>query len=224
LFLPARDAAGLFRTVLPVGWTLNFEMLFYGVFAIGLACRRPPLQTLLILLGPLAVLGFFRAPDWPALLYFANPLVLEFCFGVALAASLPAWPARRMQARAWGALWLLGLALLLLLVPPGHWRFLVWGMPAAMMVAGAVGLEASCGARIPRLVLLLGDASYAIYLVHLFVLPPIALLLRHAGVEGRVALSRLLLGGMVASAAVGVAVDRWVDRPIQERRSTALPA
>ncbi|MDB5937705.1 MAG: acyltransferase, partial [Polaromonas sp.] len=35
LFIPALSPWGLVQPTLPVGWTLNFEMLFYVVFAIG---------------------------------------------------------------------------------------------------------------------------------------------------------------------------------------------
>ena len=39
LFLPVTDSAGHFRPVLPVGWTLTYEFLFYLLFAAALAMR-----------------------------------------------------------------------------------------------------------------------------------------------------------------------------------------
>jgi peptidoglycan/LPS O-acetylase OafA/YrhL len=36
LFLPVTDSAGHFRPVLPVGWTLTYEFLFYLLFAAAL--------------------------------------------------------------------------------------------------------------------------------------------------------------------------------------------
>ena len=46
------------------------------------------------------------------------------------------------------------------------WRPMVWGVPAAMLVAGAVSIEADGGwPAIPGLKIL-GDASYSTYLIH----------------------------------------------------------
>ena len=44
LFFPVVDGAGHFRPLLPVGWTLTYEFLFYFLFATGL-----PAQVLAIL-------------------------------------------------------------------------------------------------------------------------------------------------------------------------------
>ena len=85
LLLPSRDAVGVVRPVLGVGWTLQVEALFYALFALALAVRKPPLRVLLPVLLPLAVAGFFRRDEWPVPLALANGLVLEFVLGVGVA-------------------------------------------------------------------------------------------------------------------------------------------
>ncbi len=214
LFVPSRDAAGVVRPVLGVGWTLQFEMLFYLVFAAWIWRRRASaagggLPMLLPVLLPLAVAGFFRRAGWPAPLALANGLVLEFCLGVALAG----WGWRPRPAIAAGAA-LLGAALLLGSPAPGPWRFALWGGPAALVLAGAVALEPALGRRMPRGVLALGEASYAIYLVHPFLVPPLARLLAARAPPG-LALPALLAASLAASALVGLALDAWIDRPAQ---------
>ena len=207
LFIPARDAAGLVRPVLPVGWTLNYEMLFYLVFAAALAWRRPPLTILLPALAPLAVAGFWRTGDWPAPLSLANGLVLELCAGVALAQAFAHdW---RPRPPACAAMLLAGATLLLLLPAAGPWRFLAWGLPALLVVAGTVGLEPELRPRLPKLALQLGDASYAIYLSHVFIVPVLAHAIGRAGVAADIVAS------VIICSSVGLALDAYVDAPMR---------
>jgi exopolysaccharide production protein ExoZ len=193
-FIPARDALGQVRPLVPIGWTLNFEAFFYILFAASLAGRRNPLWTTPILLA-VAVAGFWRAPSWPAPLFLANGMVLEFAAGMALA-SLPGGVAPR------AAPWVLaGGAILLLTLPlAGPWRFLVWGVPAAAILVAALALERMV--RVPAWVVSLGDASFAIYLVHPFIVAAIA---RYAGWPAVIP----------ASVITGLMVHRWVDAPVQ---------
>ena len=224
LFIPARDAAGIVRPVLPVGWTLNYEMLFYVIFAAGLALRRSPLAVLLPVLLPLGLAGFWREADWPAALSLANGLVLELCAGVALAQAMAAgWRPKAPEA---GFMLAAGLVLLLAIPPAGPWRFLAWGVPALLIVAGTVGLEAHFSKHLPTLLLELGDASYAIYLSHVFVIP----VLVHALVGARLppfqAACVLLPVSLIACAVIGMALNRYVDAPLQAwlRRLPPRPA
>ncbi len=220
LFVPSRDAAGVVRPVLGVGWTLQFEMFFYALFALALVLRRPVLRVVLPVLVPLTLAGFARRADWPAPLALANGLVLEFCLGLAVAS----WCRRGRPGPLVSALLLdLGLTLLLGLPQPGPWRCVAWGVPAAMMLAGAVGLEPALGGRLPKPVLAVGDASYAIYLLHPFLLPVLARSWAGHTLPG------LLVLGLALSVIGGMALHRWVDRPLQRwlagpGRRAALPA
>ena len=198
LFIPARDAAGAIRPVLPVGWSLNFEFFFYALFTSALALRLSPLW-LTPVLGAVAVAGFFYSPVWPAPLFLANGMVLEFAAGMVLAVM-----AFRPGGRA--SVVLLGVAMSLLLILPqaGPWRFLVWGLPAAAVLSAALSLEPTMGARIPAWVLAVGDASYAVYLVHPFVVPALA---AHGPIAAIVAVP--------ISVAAGLLVHRQVDARLQ---------
>lgn len=228
LFIPSRDSAGVVRPVLGVGWTLQFEMLFYGLVALTLWVRRPGsrvlLSVLLPLLASLALAGGLRRPDWPAPTVLANGLVLEFCLGV--------WVAGRSRRGrllshypAMGAI-ALGLLLLLTLPPPGAWRFALWGGPAALILTGAVSLERAWGARLPANLLAIGEASYAIYLSHPFVVPVLSHVFADR-LQPAIALPLLVCASLVAATIAGVAVHRWLDRPLQRlaatRRREALP-
>jgi peptidoglycan/LPS O-acetylase OafA/YrhL len=200
IFIPARDRAGTIRPVLPVGWTLNFEALFYILFVLALAARVHPLWISPVLLA-LAIAGFWRDTAWPAPLYFANGLVLEFAAGMALAC-LP-W---RVPARAAPFLLAGGTMLLLTLPSAGPWRFLFWGAPATAILAACLALEEMVGAVLPGWLLAVGDASYAIYLVHPLIVPAMA---RHGALAASAAVP--------LSLAAGILVHRWLDAPLQRR-------
>jgi peptidoglycan/LPS O-acetylase OafA/YrhL len=203
LFIPSRDATGAIRPILPIGWTLNFEMLFYALFAAALARRASPLSITPIL-AALALAGFWRTPAWPAPLSLANGMVLEFAAGMALAT----WPLRP-------PLWLAPLAAAALLTLPscGPWRFLTWGAPATLLIATAIAHEARLAPKIPRLLLTLGDASFATYLIHPFIIAALS----HAGPPGT-------LAAIPASLAAGLALHRYIDAPLQRPRPQFLPA
>ncbi len=212
LFVPSYDRAGLLRPVLTVGWTLNFEMLFYVLFAAALAWRIAPLKLLLPILLPLALLGFFRLDSWPAVTSLANSLVLEFCFGIVVA---QIHMSGRRVSPAWAWCLLVGGCCLLPTLPDaGAARGLVWGLPAAAIVLGATMLEPVLGPYIPVLALELGDASYAIYLVHPFIVPALAHGFRHLPVSRGALLFIEVGASILASGLAGRLLNQRLERPM----------
>ena len=202
LFIPTFDQVGSIRPVLPVGWTLNFEMLFYTLFACSLALRINPLWTTPVLAG-LAAAGFWQNAAWPAPFSLANGMVLEFAAGMVIGATRWTVPTRV-------APWILTAAVILLLAlpPAGHWRFLEWGIPAAAILAAALALESNIGPRLPVSVRAVGDASYAIYLAHPFVVPSLAC---HGAV--------VAAASIPVSVAAGLVLHWLIDTPLQRRLS-----
>jgi exopolysaccharide production protein ExoZ len=96
-------------------------------------------------------------------------------------------------------------------------RPLLWGVPAALMVAGAIALEPAIGRRLPRPLTRLGDASYAIYLCHF---PTVALV---AAAMRPPPAAPFMVAAIAASLAVGFAFHRLIERPTIAL-SRALPA
>ena len=173
-FIPWPRPDGEMQPALGLGWTLNYEMFFYAVLTPFLLLgRRPAVLAAALALCALAAWGQFVHFDNLQLSYWSSPLILEFCAGMALAQALAAGVALP----AWLRL-LLVLAALAALHFFGHgapaWRPLSFGLPAAALV-GAATLGGPAGARHPAL-LRLGDASYALYLVHPFVMRAFILL------------------------------------------------
>jgi exopolysaccharide production protein ExoZ len=165
-FIPHLNPAGEPFPILPVGWSLTYEALFYLIIGLSL-WQRPANRLVFIAMGLIGVWMFgFISSD--AAFLIANPMLMEFIFGLLIGQAVLS----RALPGPWvsGALMISGLGLLgaqySAVTDFGFWRALVWGGPCAMIVGGIVGLEWS--GRWLRLAPLesLGEMSYSLYLVH----------------------------------------------------------
>jgi peptidoglycan/LPS O-acetylase OafA/YrhL len=223
LFFPVVDSASHFRPLLPVGWTLTYEFLFYLMFTLALALHVDVLRVLVPGLGLFAIVALFKTQSWPAWTILFNTIVVEFIFGVVLAKLiLRGW---QLPAPIAAALVVAGFALILT-VPEGSesLRTLTWGLPALAIVAGAVSLERHVAGAIPRWLLALGDASYSIYLTHGFIVPVIGLVFIAFHWTGVLAEALAIVACLAAGSIVGWLVYLVVERPMMhslKRRAIA---
>ncbi|MET0294755.1 MAG: acyltransferase [Phenylobacterium sp.] len=212
-FVPYRDPQGLIAPLIIPGWTLNYEMAFYLLFALALltgARLRPWLVT--GALAGLVLLGLAVRPQSAVGIAYTDPVLLEFAAGVWLG---KLWSDGRLgSARAGWTLALAGFAAFaaagFFAAPTGLVRVAAWGAPALMLVAGAVTLERA--RSIPDLMPLraLGDASYSVYLVHALAISIAVRGLALVGVvEGPVLFCASLATGLI----VGVAAYALVEKP-----------
>jgi peptidoglycan/LPS O-acetylase OafA/YrhL len=209
--------------ILSVAWTLVHEMNFYLLFALML-WTRSALACLLgvtgFLLLQMALGGY--ASDPAVSLFLTRPIMLEFCFGMALgyAYAKGLLPKRIPWALPTAALACVTLAPLF--IPHGSTggldaddRVWAWGIPAAVLVAACVSWPIEEG-PLSRAWVLLGDASYAIYLLHPFVMLGYGKALGAFRFLLHMPQAPLILGATVLSAAVGTAAHVAVERPISK--------
>lgn len=213
LFIPYEKQAGVIQPILFVGWSLNYEMLFYALFTV---CLFLPLRARL----PVAVatLALFAALGqlieggviWS---FFTRPIILCFGFGMVAAKILKQLPPlRSTQAKV--AVWTATIALLLVMMR--EWSFMdrayTARIPAGFVVLLAAWLDVSGAGLRWRPLVWLGDISYSTYLVHPFVLGVSIVAVKRLGLAdyaGGPMLAVLLVAAvLVASAVTHYAVDR----------------
>lgn len=192
---------------LTVGWTLSFELLFYA--AVALASRSRPAIPLAIF-GAALVAGI--TTGWPLFRFIGNPIIIEFLMGVAIA--------RLPRDERLGMLLVPGIAALCVaplamygadvaVEPNVSWlRVLFWGVPAALIFCAAINLERIFANRLFDVPVLIGNASYSIYLFHLLVL--------------RILPSEPWLA-FVSAIVFGIAIYRFVERPIIKLKPKLKP-
>ena len=213
--LPSTSPDLLSPVVIP-GWTLNYEMFFYLLFGCTLLVPQQNRPTAVAgLIGLTLIAAHFLSPLVPNLHFYANSMMLEFLAGIVIAAAIARW--QLPFPRFWPA------AVLILLVAL-CWvealdlqvdRVLRLGILAALIILGAAAAERAETA--PRAVLLehIGDASYSVYLVHVFVIAALrgvtkAFEIQIVGAGGELL---FLAAALIGSVTVGMLVHRLVELP-----------
>jgi exopolysaccharide production protein ExoZ len=236
LFIPHWGPTGSISPMILLGWTLNYEMFFYAIFAIAmaiLAARRVPLAIAMLLvlpiLGLLINFGGSAAGE-----FYSNEIILEFIFGMLLAPLFLNGVLDRVGAPIGIAL--IAAGIIGLCIGGYHFessRALSFGVPAALIVAGALSVEATRHVAKVQPFLLLGDASYSIYLAHLF---PIALLRfgwnrAMLPTDGLGPVLAFMAIALLCGALAGVASYLFLERPLLRAmhrqgslRTPSLPA
>lgn len=194
LFIPYQNpghALDLVPLLVP-GWSLNFEMFFYVIFALVLFApqqKRILVNGLVFFALVFAGIYFRDAHSIRNLLFFCDIRILEFWAGMLIAHFYLRQPMRFPRWLSW-TLVSLGFTAILVRFPlPGSnldtplSTLLNNMLPATMIVLGAVALEQSRKIRVIAPLAFLGDASYSIYLSHIFFLGGARFLWVHLGFD-----------------------------------------
>jgi peptidoglycan/LPS O-acetylase OafA/YrhL len=213
LFVPFLRPSGEMGPLYGVGWTLNYEMFFYCLFAGALVARRTVAVGGLIALFVALVLINTLSGGLPLPFgYWFDPLILEFAFGMVIAVvyrsgfRLPPVGVRLLLFAAVASFamsftpWL-----------PDLPRWIGWGIPSAFAVA-ALSLSSSplrlAGAT------RLGDASYALYLIHPMVIAAARIGAQHGYLAPAKTPWLYLAGLVIACVALSVIIYERLERPL----------
>ncbi len=210
-FIPHRSPSdGGLWPVLVQGWTLNYEMFFYLLFAAMLPLAAAArFRALAVALAGLVCLGLIFAPQGAALRTYTSPLLVEFLIGAAIGRL---WLAGRMPTAAAG--WMLiafsvaGLAVVG--TTYAGFNAFVLGPLAGMLLVGVLSLEKAGLVRRFGPATYLGDASYSIYLWHTMAISVLA------GFSALLALpvSATVCLAIGSSLALGLACHEFIERPV----------
>jgi len=169
LFVPhfSEGDHGLIWPYLFQGWTINYELFFYALFAISMLAGRRRFLCLSLALLALILLGTAaniagRQPHVAATIFYTSNLLFEFLMGVWLALWMRG---RKAHLPAWAAAIVTVLGFVALALPNDDTvRGFADGMVAVVIVWAT--LQWSARVELPWLGRL-GDASYSIYLFHM---------------------------------------------------------
>jgi peptidoglycan/LPS O-acetylase OafA/YrhL len=205
---------GIIRTT----WTLQWELYFY--FLIGLTVlhryAKYLVAALFILSGIaiganlLGIVGY----DQPLPLHgLYNELVLEFFLGTAI------WKFfKKVSPPMAIVLAISGAVLFLLPVHIHNSHFIAFGLPSAMLLTALTALEWQQKIAVPQWTLLLGNASYSLYLIHL---PIIDTVLGNAN-KTYSTNKWLLLLFITAIVALSVLAYRFIEKPVLKYLNRSL--
>ena len=213
LFIPHESPShpGENWPILVPGWTLNYEMLFYFMFSLFLGFTlNMRVVGLGLLMGFMVTMGFALDIQNPWFEVYTNPLLLEFYFGVVVGWLYIAGvrPSRNIA-------WFVFITGTILLFADNELpRFIARGIPAFALVYGSLWLSENPPDS--KLAHMLGDASYSIYLSHIFSLGALRYIWKLLGfVQDNIFMATcFMVTGLVFSAAIGVMVYNALERPM----------
>lgn len=195
--------------ILTQGWTLNYEMFFYALFAIAIlfGSARVIAQLTALVCVPLLALFFRGEYANAAAQFYCNDIILEFGFGILLQHAVKKWGFPNWPRISFMGLVFLGFAFLSISSDTSPARSITWGLPAVLIVWA--GFKAFDGWLNFRPLALLGNASYAIYLSHW---TSFALLKPFIGVVGQAHTNILIVSHILIGLLAGVAIHLTIER------------
>lgn len=218
LFLPvARPSDGVMQPVFGLGWTLNYEVFFYVFFfvAICLVSARNVLKAVVASIFLVFLVSCFLRFDAAALRFWSDSIVLEFLFGVFIA-----------MAKIRGFRLTPGAAVFCIILAITFWLFgslseldrvLKWGLPAWMLTSAVTlsNFQVREG-LISRFFSYLGDTSYSLYLVHMFVIRALSILALKMFHGANLDSVLVFVAYFLAALGGGVLSYKFIERPLTE--------
>lgn len=214
-FIPNPDNTA----VLGPGWSLNFEIMFYTLFAfVTLVMRR---SAIWIGVAFLAMHIAGEITDFYVFKLFSDAVVVNFLAGIAI------FHIHRMDwvKKEAAAIFMAGVALLLSSIywhipdsSLGAKQFVPWGIPSMLIVLGAVSMDVAnkhMWLFKSRVMLALGNASYALYLVHSMCFIGISMLLLYTlAIQKYVGPDGACLIYLIVCCLISLLVHHLVEKPL----------
>ena len=216
MFVPAARPDGVIEPLVGQGWSLNYEMLFYFVFALTVCnVRRVSVSMVTAVLVAAVAIGQMVHPLPFVISVWTSPLLLYFVFGMWIGLTyregLRLTPVQGLS--------LIGIGCVLLFVE-FYWApqtavfgIAVWAIPA-LIVAGASLPKPSLKGPFWSPVMMIGSASYALYLFHAIPIRTLFLLARWTGFDLQRTTLAYVCAAVLISILLAIAIYYLVERPL----------
>lgn len=207
--------------VLGTGWTLQVEFMFYSAIAVILLSKPENLFQLEARLAALFALFFFISSIGVSASSFAKayatPMIIEFAFGMII---YRLYSAEVLIEKKLAILLGIGAFIAFIFIEVtsltqwgGHFnRPIMWGGCAFFIVWSALSLEKYISEN--KTLLLLGDSSYSLYLVHYIIGPVIFHYWHNYSLAESIPLWAYLSMFIVVCHLAGIACHLYLEKPI----------
>jgi len=207
LFIPFDKNGAGHRPILYLGWTLNYEIYFYLLFSFGLALSREYRGVLASIFLLFFFMLFNASSQLPQAAY-GSTMVFEFVLGIILYTIVE----KRDFKKTCILFFILFFGLIEKNIEYTN-RLFVFGFPAAL--ASALMLFIFKDFKFPRILVLLGGASYSLYLTHPYVIQVFEKLTSWFN-EGLIKSTIALLLSLIIANGVALIVYRFLEEPTRK--------
>jgi len=168
-FIPVQSPWGLTQPILPVGWTLNFEMFFYLIFSIAIAFNFSRLLLPLAIFSIMFIAAEFMTHS-TVLEFYSVSIIFEFILGIIVFHAYKKLP--NLSIKYGAGLFFIAFYLIFFVDwQPTTDRLTTFGIASALLVFSIATLEKKFRSKAIEKLSILGDVSYSTYLSHSFTVP-----------------------------------------------------
>lgn len=209
------------------GWTLNYEMFFYGLFALAMFFRKHRLIAASLVLITLVLSGRLHKFGDITSLFYTSKILIEFVFGMMV---FHVYIKTQHMSFDRNTLLVLGVIGFVLLNSGSvvNDKFVL--APAAAIIT-LVFIHAFRDAHV-RSLKILGDASYSIYLFHPAVFEFVRGFIRYIGLgkEGYLNITTIVIMQVIPAVIIGIVIYYVIEKPMLKglrallERARATPA
>ena len=229
LFIPYQKENGLVQPMFSLGWTLNYEMYFYLLTAIGLKIWAKGATIVAVAAMALIQLCIKASGcQSPVCAFYSANIIYEFALGALIFHTITRLPKPAAPRNTW--LWgFLSLGALISgivaerLMPNLHERFVFLGLPAMVLVTGAIFLEGSALTLRVRRWEVFGDSSYMLYLTHPYALDAIRLCFAKVGIADPNSHLGPAIAIVVLAVGIAIVTHRCAEVPVINMLKKIVP-
>jgi exopolysaccharide production protein ExoZ len=193
------------------GWTLNYEMYFYFIFFCSLYLSKGLRLTFVVVtIGSLVALQFLLTMPYP-LDFWGHTIVLEFLFGMLLAKIVIKYGVALNIKLSLLLSVLIGLFMYAFLI---SYNSLLISVGAALFVFWVIVINLKTKPFNASILKLMGDASYSLYLSHIFVIAVVSAVCKKLPFEHTVNGLIFIILSFFLSIIIGVFSYKFIEKPI----------
>jgi exopolysaccharide production protein ExoZ len=217
-YINSADETLRITPLLVPGWTLNYEMFFYLIFAIALFFTQSlRLFIIAFLMAAVALFSLISDSTIPALVFYSNIIISEFLMGIGVAIIVK----RLWLVKVRWALLTIFIATAMIFL--GNYkglelnRAIIAGIPAAFIIYSLCCIEILTKPKKLTYMHLIGDASYSIYLTHVFTLVICRIIFQHFYKTHNFKIELIFVAlCLISSLITGVTVYFLYEKPVAD--------